>query len=546
MKKILLFVCVVFSTHSAISQLTTDWQRNTGLIPYGDMMVKTDNEQNPVVVRGLASGGGFTQVGTCITKYDTEGNQLWSVVDEEFFDDFGFGMNDFDFDSDNNIIMGGIEMSPEDFYTHSMLIKLAPDGSELWRTNLSPVMTWSERIENLVVAEDGSVFATAVLYLEDVETLAQALVKINAAGQVEWTNFENNEGFYGIAMDDEGMLYTTGYNSVRKYNQDGEMLWSVPFGFSDDAFYSTGNASGIIQVEGTHIRVTAYGYYPETNQNRIGLVAGNTDGNNFNFFEFDILPGQDNESINLRNFCVSEDGNTFIAGNVSYGESGPAMVMNDVERGSKGGTSVNGLLVYQISPSGENEWTYTEFPEEGEETIFSIGAALRNNELIVVCNGGYVPTSSELVFNFNRQSGAINWTQTISNTSEFSALFPQSLNLSDDGSLYLTGNGNLLDNSQNAYLNKYEFEEETVDVATLNNNESVMIYPNPAGNAMHVLNTETYRELRITDASGRLVSTQNTTGKNRVLLNTEHLESGMYQLLLIGNSNTITRTFIKN
>lgn len=545
MKKILLSAFSFIVSLSVCGQLITDWQRNTGLQPYGDMRVKTDNANQSVVIRGLASGSGFIQLGTSMTKYDTAGNQLWSIVDENYSDDFGFGMKDFEFDSENNIIIGGIEMSPEDFYTHSMLIKLSPDGTELWRINLSPVLNWSESIENIAIGADGSIYAAATLYFDEVETLAQALVKISPEGEIEWTSFDNNQGFNGIALDDEGMLYTAGFDNIRKYNQTGEMIWSVPFSFSDGIYYSPANVTETIQIEGPFIRIPGYAYDSQTNENKVALISGNTDGNNFNFPVFDILSEQNNENTIIRDFCVDADGNTFISGNVSYGTSNPGIDILDAERGGKGGSSVTGLLIFAISASGENHWSYTEFAEEGTEPIFPIGSATGNPGLVVVCNNSNVNTSSELVYSFNRESGSINWTQTISNTPEFNSLYPQSMYISGDGSLYLTGNGVLPDESQSAYLNKYEFEQETVNVNGFIDGNPVSVFPNPASDVLTILHTNSYHTAQLTNSCGRLISEQRISGRNQIVLETHNLSSGLYHLILIGSQNTITKKFIK-
>jgi len=541
--KNLVFYILLFLSKSAESQLIIDWQRNTNLTPFGEMNVKTDNADNPVVVRGTASSSGFIQVGTCVTKYDTDGNQLWSIEDEEFFDDFGFGMEDFDFDADNNILIGGIEMSTEDFYTHSMLIKLAPNGTELWRTNLSPIMSWSESIQNLVVAEDGSIFATAVLYFENVTTLAQALVKISPSGNVEWTNFGDNAGFAGLALDNEGMLYTTGYENIRQYNQDGELMWSVPMAFSDNSSHSVNAIQRIIKVEGTHLRIPTIGNQFDTNQNRLGLIAGNTDGSNFTFSEFDVLEEETSEFTFPRSFELDEQGNTYVIGNVSYGSTiGPAGI-----QGGKGGSTSTGLVIVKLNSLAVALWQFTEFYGELDLVNFPVASTLKDGDLIVVFNGGSVPTSAELVYSLDTSTGDINWTQTNANTSEFTGLFPQSVALSADGALYLSGNGTLGESLQLAYLNKYQFEEDVVTVEDMIVEKShPSLYPNPVQNKLNIINTSSYSELRIIDASGRLVLIKKTQGQNEILIETETLEAGLYQLILLGDSNTVTKSFIKN
>ncbi len=78
---------------------------------------------------------------------------------------------------------------------------------------------------------------------------------------------------------------------------------------------------------------------------------------------------------------------------------------------------------------------------------------------------------------------------------------------------------------------------------------SIAIYPNPAGGALSVTinNSSLYfKQLRIYDASGRLVSLETAPNASQYLINTSALAQGTYQLVInLSDGTTYTKTFFK-
>lgn len=68
----------------------------------------------------------------------------------------------------------------------------------------------------------------------------------------------------------------------------------------------------------------------------------------------------------------------------------------------------------------------------------------------------------------------------------------------------------------------------------------VVVFPNPANQEIQILTDATISNVTIMDFNGRLISESNTN-----IISLEHIESGLYLMLIETNQGTVQRTFVK-
>lgn len=164
------------------------------------------------------------EVGTMmVKKYDTDGNDIWTVIEDAAGNDFGGTMLKMQFAPDGNIVIGAYGTS---------LAKISTAGTVLWHTSgiTNGLVSFDiDPLGNIFTASHGS-FGTPPFISSDF-----VVSKFNSSGTLLWTNnydFGNEEFSRQIVCDNSGGAYITGYGDLYfdwytfKVDGSGVMLWS--------------------------------------------------------------------------------------------------------------------------------------------------------------------------------------------------------------------------------------------------------------------------------------------------------------------------------
>ena len=239
-----------------------------------------------------------------ISKYDSNGNDLWSIQGIAKYDDRGLALK---VDQNNDIYVTGqfsdtliIAGSQHNntIYNAGMLIKLDPAGNEIWFKRLGAIQTL---VYDLEVDNTGDVYITGDFlgqmiiigssgnsFLNGNYTYRIFLIKFNPAGEVIWMREDDSNseisakaitldanqdiyisGTFKCVMDEyadslgSGLFNSVGYNDIfiTKYSNTGTQQWMKQYGGPLDDYCS---GIAISQVDNPVISggYTEYFNYP--------------------------------------------------------------------------------------------------------------------------------------------------------------------------------------------------------------------------------------------------------------------------------------------
>jgi hypothetical protein len=167
------------------------------------------------------------EVGTMmVKKYDTDGNDIWTINEDAAGNDFGGTLLKMQFAPDGNIVIGAYGTS---------LAKITTAGTVLWHTSGITNGLLSFDIDpsgNIFTATHGT-FGTPPFISTDF-----VVKKFNSSGTLLWSNnydFGNEEFSRQIICDNTGGAYITGYGDLYfdwytfKVDASGVMLWSQTY-----------------------------------------------------------------------------------------------------------------------------------------------------------------------------------------------------------------------------------------------------------------------------------------------------------------------------
>ena len=185
--------------------------------------VATDSSGN-IYVTGWTSGGldGNTNAGYAdifLTKYDTNGNRIWTKQLGTANSDVGSGVAT---DGSGNIYVtgdtsGGLDGNTNAGYADIFLIKYDTNGNRIWTRQLGTA-GWDEG-GGVATDSSGNIYVTG--WTDgglDGNTNAGGwdifLIKYDTNGNKLWTRqlgTASDDGGYGVATDGSGNIYVTGY-----------------------------------------------------------------------------------------------------------------------------------------------------------------------------------------------------------------------------------------------------------------------------------------------------------------------------------------------
>ena len=239
---------------------------------YGIAVDSGDN----VLVTGETGSSGWVSLGDNAThdgsydafavKLSADGGQLWSTYLGGSGTDRGYGVAA---DGDGNVLVtgstasvgwvsGGFDTTYDGGrYGDAFVVKLAPDGGQLWSTYLGTSGTDSGRA--VAVDSAGSVLIAGYTDWGTGGLVDAFVVKLGAAGDHLWTSYLGGSGrddAYGLAVDRDGNALVTGSTAsvgwvsggfdttydgdgdvyVAKLSPDGQCIWSSYLGGSGDDY----------------------------------------------------------------------------------------------------------------------------------------------------------------------------------------------------------------------------------------------------------------------------------------------------------------------
>jgi len=217
MKKLYTLISLVLLSSAFLhAQLIEEWDLNTNMFPNGATpLMMNDHEGNLILVRG-ESFSGSGNYDYSIQKYTAQGDLLWEIINEDVFDELNFNVLDMTIDSENNIILGGNEMTTFESYRSTYLMKISSEGDILWGVPLTGVTDWYEEIISLTTDSEDNIYAVAHIYNPAIETLQNALIKISSSGAVQWTYFYDFFILGSLAYHN-GNVYSVSEMGLNKY-----------------------------------------------------------------------------------------------------------------------------------------------------------------------------------------------------------------------------------------------------------------------------------------------------------------------------------------
>lgn len=164
------------------------------------------------------------EVGTMmVKKYDTDGNDIWTVIEDAAGNDFAGTLMDMQFAPDGNIVIGAYGTS---------LAKISTGGAVVWHT--SGIVNG---LNSFDIDPSGNIFTASHGLFGTPPSVSYNFVvnKFNSSGTQLWTNnydFGNEEFSRQIICDNAGGAYITGYGDLYfdwytfKINSAGTLQWS--------------------------------------------------------------------------------------------------------------------------------------------------------------------------------------------------------------------------------------------------------------------------------------------------------------------------------
>ena len=180
-----------------------------------------------------------------VAKYTSAGSQLWSITTDLTSWDTGFAVAT---DSSDNIyVTGRVKDSYDKF--DIVLVKYSPSGVKQWHKIIGSA--YDDIGYGIVVDSNDDIIIAGVYQTY------RYLAKYDSSGTQVWERKYIASGTYqGVALDSAENILLAGSNFVQKYNQDATIvLWESPYSGAIDydvAIDSSDNAvtAGIISVSG--------------------------------------------------------------------------------------------------------------------------------------------------------------------------------------------------------------------------------------------------------------------------------------------------------
>ena len=219
--------------------------------------IAVDSENNALYVTGYISGltasDPFVGMEISLSKYDLDGNHLWSITDGSALEDRAY---DIALDSAGNIFLAGVTYGSFDGTTTAtgrdiFVAKYNSTGNRVWIRQLQGD-SW-ERAEGIAIDSEDNIYITGYTGSDELggevtnDTINSFLIKYSNDGNRLWTRLISSAGTeygYGVATDSNNNIFVAGTSTgdldgntnpsnegraaqfIAKYNTNGALIWT--------------------------------------------------------------------------------------------------------------------------------------------------------------------------------------------------------------------------------------------------------------------------------------------------------------------------------
>lgn len=534
----LYFILLFFVAVQVSGQMELDWGINTNLSYGGPDQMMEDSEGNLYYIK-YDTYGGIGNWPSFLQKYTADGELIWQFGESDFSDDTNNMYLDFALDSDLNVYVVGSNFPFSASYPKTEIIKISPDGVELWRENFTTTSTWSEVIQQIEITSDNRIFLISRLYNPNIDTLSPSFIEMDTEGNTVSILLDTDFviGFSEMKVAENGRIYAYDDDKFKELSEEGEVLWEVDLHFESEPYYFDAlYLNNAIAFEDNFIAMAMAEINDGSFAGTIGMRKLSYDGSVINENVVVPFPNISNlQSVRPFYLYPSDSGDLYITGMYSYGDdSGPSMIEHgevmDASRGGKGGSSFQGYFVAKLNSNLELQWTST---FEGEVSIdlmrLPAGGFFHGDHFVYHTSYGSYPDQMLWFSGLNLATGQIDWTYTEVPSNIFSQFAPESTFVSEDGSVFSYGIGEAYNEGNMLYQSNYIYKYNLTPFTSVveNDTSTFSVYPNPTSAFIVINNAPMNEWAMIYDITGHLVS-QHRVNANTMSIDVSSLSQGIY------------------
>jgi hypothetical protein len=532
--------CAWAKSGSAISQIIGNNNANS---------VVVDNAGNAYIAGSFGSKtitfGSFTLTNTdtissdiFLVKYSASGTVLWAKSFGGNQSDWAYSMT---IDNSGNLYLFGNFESPTITFGGITLTNSAGEDMFIAKVDGSGAISWAK---NFKVGVGGS----ATPYYSQATSIATDMT-----GNIYVTGYFDSSVTFGSIFLNHGALIGTNI-FVAKLDGAGNTIWAKK---SDGAGADFGNA---ITVDPSgNVYITGDFSSHEIMFNALTLTNAAPDNSVFFLVKYDpsgneIWGKSVGDSNKVSGLSVATDavGNVYVAG----GFNSPTAVFGATTLANADITGMSDdIFLVKYNASGGVIWSKS-YGGTSEDMPGSIVTESSGNAYMT----GFTTSSSisfgtttindlgMFVAKINSSGNAV-WAR---GSTGMSASFGSSIARDLYGNLYVSGNYGsvftldstvLTDSLPTGFDNVYlaKFADGTSIVPIIDNNEDVVIYPNPTGDKLNVSYSGKITRIEVHNVLGQTLLSRNCSNEN-VMLDLHNLTPGLYFVQING---TFTKRFLK-
>jgi uncharacterized delta-60 repeat protein len=329
-------------------------------------------------------------------------------------------------DSVGNVLLTGwIETATGNEDCHT--VKYSPNGDVLWADTYAGSATGTDYGYTLAVDQNGNTYVGGFGNGDNPATFDIFVLKYDSNGNRVWTQrwtspITNYSAYaYSIAVDNQGNVFTTGFESdgftdgefiTLKFNSSGVLQWATPYNGStssidyanhivvdsDGNSYITGWSGGANNLHD----MTTIKYDPDGNELWVKRYNGSADDNDYAYW-----------------LALDGSGNVYVAG-------------QSVETGSD-----NDITTIKYAPNGDEIWVrHYDGPAHGYDAGQAIAVDADGNAYVT--GNHTIATGLECVTLKYSAAGDLLWTASFNGPDASGGVFI-SIALDDTASAYVTG-----------------------------------------------------------------------------------------------------------